>query len=126
MRQYQGFGGCCHKRQDAWHCYYRYLQYVWYHGVFTYNNGIGKWYLNGELVTTANIGSRGTSLTISNLSIGNSFTGTTWDTEFYGNISDFRLYSKCLSAEDVKALYNVSASIDKAGVLSAYEFVEEG
>lgn len=99
---------------------------VWYHGVFTYNNGIGKWYLNGELVTTADISSRGTSLTISNLSIGNSFTGTTWDTEFYGNISDFRLYSKCLSADDVKSLYNVSASIDKTGVLSAYEFVEEG
>lgn len=99
---------------------------VWYHGVFTYNNGIGKWYLNGELVTTADISSRGTSLTISNLSIGNSFTGTTWNTKFYGNISDFRLYSKCLSADDVKSIYNVSASIDRTGVLSAYEFVEEG
>lgn len=98
---------------------------VWYHGVFTYNNGIGKWYLNGELVTTANISSRGTSLSISNLSIGNSFTGTTWNTKFYGNISDFRLYAKCLSADDVKSIYNVSASIDKTGVLSAYEFVEE-
>lgn len=99
---------------------------VWYHGVFTYNNGIGKWYLNGELDNTADISSRGTSLTISNLSIGNSFTGTTWNTKFYGNISDFRLYSKCLSADDVKSLYNVSASIDKTGVLSAYEFIEEG
>ena len=99
---------------------------VWYHGVFTYNNGIGKWYLNGELVTTADISSRGTSLTISNLSIGNSFTGTTWDTEFYGNISDFRLYSKCLSADDVKSLYNVSASLSNNGTLLAYEFNEEG
>lgn len=99
---------------------------VWYHGCFTYNKGVAKWYLNGELVTTTDISSRGTSLTISNLSIGNSYTGSSWNTKFYGGISDFRLYATALSAEDVKSLYNVSASIDKTGVLSAYEFVEEG
>lgn len=99
---------------------------IWHHGVFTYNRGICKWYVNGKLVTTADISSRGTYLSISNLSIGNSYTGTSWNTKFYGNISDFRLYSKCLSADDVKSLYNVSASIDNTGVLSAYEFVEEG
>ena len=98
---------------------------IWYHGCFTYNNGIGKWYLNGKLVTTSDISSKGTSLTINNLAIGNSYSGSTWNTQFYGNISDFRLYSKCLSADDVKSLYQVSASIDKLGNLSCYEFVEE-
>lgn len=99
---------------------------VWYHCCFTYKNGIAKWYRNGELLSTTDISSMGTSLTILNLSIGNSYTGSSWNTKFYGGISDFRLYATALSAEDVKALYNVSASIDKAGVLSAYEFVEEG
>ena len=99
---------------------------VWYHGVFTYNKGIGKWYLNGELVTTADISSKGTSLTISSLSIGNSYTGTAWNTKFYGSISDFRIYATCLSDEDVKGLYQVSASVDKSGILSCYEFSDNG
>ena len=98
---------------------------VWYHGVFTYNKGIGKWYLNGELVTTSDISSKGTSLIISSLSRGNSYTGTAWNTKFYGSISDFRIYATCLSDEDVKYLYQVSASVDKTGILAAYEFVEE-
>ena len=45
---------------------------------------------------------------------------------FVGKISDARVYATALSEEDVKALYNTSASICKTGVLSAYEFVEEG
>ena len=99
---------------------------TWYHCCFTYNYGIGKWYKNGELVTTSDISSRGTFLTISNLTIGNSYTGTVWNTKFYGNISDFRLYSTCLSDSNVKSLYEVSASVDKTGNLFGREFVEEG
>lgn len=44
--------------------------------------------------------------------------------EQYGNISDFRIYSTALSADDVKDLYETSASIDNHGVLHAYDVVE--
>lgn len=61
---------------------------------------------------------------LSNLSVGIGYD----DSGFWGHasMSDFRIYSTALSEEDVKALYSISASIDKTGVLSAYEFVEEG
>lgn len=42
----------------------------------------------------------------------------------FGNISDFRIYSTALSADDVKDLYETSASIDNHGVLHAYDVVE--
>lgn len=42
----------------------------------------------------------------------------------FGNISDFRIYSTALSAEDVKDLYETSASIDNKGNLHAYELRE--
>ena len=44
--------------------------------------------------------------------------------EQYGNLSDFRIYSTALSADDVKDLYETSASIDNHGVLHAYDIVE--
>ena len=53
------------------------------------------------------------------------FIGNGFYSESDYSLSDFRLYSTCLSDENVKALYNTSASIGKTGVLSAYEFVEE-
>lgn len=99
---------------------------AWHHACFTYNNGIGKWYIDGNLDSTVDISSRGTSLYISNLTIGNSYTGSSWNTKFYGSISDFRVYSTCLSDAEVKSLYNVSASISNTGVLMTYEFDEEG
>ena len=99
---------------------------AWHHACFTYNNGIGKWYIDGNLDSTVDISSRGTSLYISNLTIGNSYTGSSWNTKFYGSISDFRVYSTCLSDAEVKSLYNVSASISNTGALMTYEFYEEG
>ena len=85
----------------------------------TRNASEAKFYINGELKIT---GSAGT------IPSGNYFIGA-WNTSsqqnYKGRISDFRLYSNVLSVEDIKELYNTSASIDKNGNMYAYEFKEE-
>ena len=85
----------------------------------TRNASETKFYINGELKIT---GSAGT------IPSGNYFIGA-WKTSsqqnYKGKISDFRLYSTVLPAEDIKVLYNTSASIDKDGNMYAYEFKEE-
>ena len=85
----------------------------------TRNSSETKFYINGELKIT---GSAGT------IPSGNYFIGA-WKTSngqnYKGKISDFRLYSTVLSVEDVKELYNTSASVDKNGNMYAYEFKEE-
>lgn len=85
----------------------------------TRNASETKFYINGELKIT---GSAGT------IPSGDYFIGA-WNTSsqqnYKGKISDFRLYSTVLPAEDIKMLYNTSASIDKNGNMYAYEFKEE-
>lgn len=85
----------------------------------TRNSSETKFYINGELKIT---GSAGT------IPSGNYFIGA-WKTSneqnYKGKISDFRLYSTVLSVEDIKELYNTSASVDKNGNMHAYEFKEE-
>ncbi len=85
----------------------------------TRNASESKFYINGELKIT---GSAGT------IPSGNYFIGA-WNTSsqqnYKGRISDFRIYSAVLSIDDIKVLYNTSASVDKNGNMYAYEFKEE-
>ena len=91
----------------------------WNMVTMTRNASEAKFYINGELKIT---GSAGT------IPSGNYFIGA-WNSSsqqnYKGRISDFRLYSTVLSVEDIKELYNTSASIDKNGNMYAYEFKEE-
>lgn len=96
----------------------------WRHCVFTFKDGVAKWYLSGSLARTTDISSSRTSLNITNLTVGNSYTGTSWNTKQYGNISDFRLYATCLSYNDVKELYEVGTAIDNTNNIHAYEYIE--
>ena len=85
----------------------------------TRNTSETKFYINGELKITGSAGS---------IPPGSYFIGS-WKTSneqnYKGKISDFRLYSTVLSVDDIKTLYNTSASIDKNGNMYAYEFKEE-
>lgn len=97
---------------------------TWYHGCLTYNAGVFKWYKNGVLNSTTDLSSKGTTIPLTNICVGNSYTGTSWNTKQYGKISDFRIYATCLSDADVLDLYHTAASIDNNGNLFVGEVVE--
>lgn len=100
---------------------------TWHHAVFVFNNGVCTWYQNGENAGSADLSSRTKTLGISNtIAIGNSYTGSSWNTNFNGCISDVRMYATALSAADVKELYNTPISLTNTGVLMTQgEFKEE-
>lgn len=100
---------------------------TWYMITYVFNNGSVYWYLNG---TRKGDITKYTTLNYINadmeyLALGNSYSGTQWNTNFCGWISDFRMFTTVLSADDVKALYQNSASITSTGqVMLAGEVVE--
>lgn len=69
------------------------------------------YYVNGELSKT---------ITAKSMPVGNYFIGA-WQVynkqNYKGLISDFRIYSTCLSADDILALYNAPTSIASNGTL---------
>lgn len=97
---------------------------TWHHCVYTFKEGVSKWYINGEEKTLTTNTYTGTTLPITDLTIGNSYTGTSWNTKRYGNLSDFRLYATALSTEDVAELYHSAVIVDNTGKNYAYEYFE--
>ena len=77
-----------------------------------------KIYVNGEYQSA---GSTGT------VPVGNYFIGA-WSNataqNYEGQMSDFRIYTTALTADQIKELYNTSATIDKAGNIYAREVIE--
>jgi hypothetical protein len=91
----------------------------WHHYAITGNGSTTTLYIDGVVRGYAKtyVGITGTQLYISG-----------WDSSNYkwsgGNISDFRIYATCLSAEDIADLAKTAASVSKNGVAFAYDFSE--
>ena len=92
------------------------------------DNGIGKIYVDGILIKTAD---KATSCSYSqasgNLIIGKlsySYSSTTQFFPFNGYIDDIKLFATCLSDIDVKNLYKVKMKIDKNNNIYTNNFVE--
>ena len=79
----------------------------WHHFVMVGNGSSNKLYMDGELY--------GIAKTYKNIT-GNTIVINGWDSGTYyktnGHISDFRIYSTALSADDIKELYNTSCIIN--------------
>lgn len=100
----------------------------WYHICQTFDGSYIKVYVNGECIytiadnTTDLWNNDGNAFAIGKMSF--SCTSDDYFFPFVGKISDARVYATALSESDVKSLYNVSASIDKTGVLFCGEVME--
>ena len=92
----------------------------WNHIVVVRDGSTYKMYINGEAETqsgTADYWSHSAStITVG----GREENAAMWN----GNISDFRIYSTALSADDIKELYNTSAYISDNGTLLTYNLEE--
>ena len=88
---------------------------TWYHLCLTYDGGTARFYINGTEVKNI---SNTSIMTKTNLCIGAKATGANTSNMFFnGCISDFRLYTTCLSKEDVGILYNTPISISNDSTL---------
>lgn len=98
----------------------------WHLFTWTYTTEGTKVYVDGVLKVTKTATSYGIHFNnTAPLIIGGEATATGATTPYLtGKLSDFRIYATALSADDVKELYQTSASIDNQGNLHTYEVVE--
>lgn len=88
----------------------------WVHMAITYKSGIGKFYINGELIKTWNYTSQGVYIAAAaNNTLGNGF---------IGNLSDIRIYTTTLSDTEIKLLCQMGMRVDNLQNIHSYEFNE--
>ena len=98
---------------------------TWYHVAMTFNAGISQWYVNGETAGSAvDFSAKGTTWPSGTRAIGNSYTGSTWNTKFSGSFSDWRFYTTVLTAAQIKELYNSPISVANTGACLSEQFTE--
>lgn len=92
----------------------------WHHFAVTGDGTTTKLYIDGVFKANAKTykGITGTTIYMNGWDSGTSY-------NFNGQLSDFRLYTTCLSADDVLVLYNVGARVAKNGALLGYEMKED-
>ena len=89
---------------------------TWYLFTYVFKNGIATWYLNG--VKDGSTTYSTTTMTLaSTFILGDNYGGSSWNTNFHGKLSDFRLYATALSDADILALYNSPVSVTSSGAL---------
>ena len=99
---------------------------TWYHFVLTFDKGVFKFYTNGVLGESIDKSDVATTIKCSGNTQRWSLGDYDSNTEsFVGKLSDFRIYSTTLTADDVKELYQTSATIDKTGKLYCGTLIEE-
>ena len=102
----------------------------WHHFVGTFDGYATRIYIDGEYDGISTDSSPDVKTTIkytarAKLFIGCEPSGANPYTPYFnGKLSDIRIYATALSAEDIKELYNTSASIDNHHNVYAREFVE--
>lgn len=97
---------------------------TWHLLTLTYKDGVATWYADGNKITASTYTDKIATFA-SGFTLGDSYTGSTWNTNFHGKLSDFRIYAKALSTSQVMELYNTPVSISNNGTLiTKGEFVE--
>lgn len=91
---------------------------IWYMVTMVRDGTKERYYING--IFQSEIDAKPMPTGTYRIGAWNSNTGQ----NYYGQISDFRLYNTPLSADDILELYNTSASVDKNGNIYARELVE--
>lgn len=100
---------------------YNFTLNKWYHIVVSSNSQEISIYINGESIGTANK----SALLLSETAIPTIGADSDRDERyFYGNISDFRIYSTALSDEDILRLYQDKEKVDNLGNLYCSELNE--
>ena len=94
----------------------------WHMYSIVFNKTNLKVFMDGKSIVNATMTQELTSMIRQYSYIGKSSYSA--DSYFDGNISDFRIYSTALTADDIKQLYQTKAKIDKNGNLYCNQFIE--
>jgi hypothetical protein len=92
---------------------------TWRHIVLTFDGTTFRQYVNGTQYNTSTLASDYAGFkTYGQFGIGDT------SANIQVELADVRVYGTCLSADDVKALYNIPAEIDKNGNVYCLNYTE--